>query len=124
MPLHRTESLPRVAIVGVLIVVIAVIDWWVDLNFAFAFLYLLPIVLAGTILSRWQVVLSALVCTALADFFAPFPFTPGVSLPQDILVFAALAGCGLFAHEATRRSRREAEDRRRVELEMTARREA
>jgi PAS domain S-box-containing protein len=46
------------------------------------------------------------------------------SLPQDILVFAALAGCGLFAFEVTRRSRREVEGRRRYELEATARREA
>jgi PAS domain S-box-containing protein len=45
-------------------------------------------------------------------------------LPQDILVFAALAGCGLFACEATRRSRREAEDLHRVEREALARREA
>src|SRR5664280_926451 len=124
MTFGRMEGSPRVAMAGLLIVVIAVIDWRVDLNFAFAFLYLLPILLAGTVLSWRLVVLSALVCTVLSDFFNPFPFTLATSLPQDILVFAALAGCGLFAYEVTRRSRREAEDRRRVELEVTARREA
>ena len=112
------------ALAGLLIAVIAIIDWRVDLNFAFAFLYLLPVLLVGTVLSRRLVVLSALVCTVLSDIFDPFPFTLALSLPQDILVFAALAGCGLFAYEVTRRSRREAADRRRVESEVTARREA
>ena len=112
------------ALAGLLIAAIAIIDWRVDLNFAFAFLYLLPVLLVGTVLSRRLVVLSALVCTVLSDFFDPFPFTLALSLPQDILVFAALAGCGLFAYEVTRRSRREAEVRHRVESEVTARREA
>ena len=65
--------------------------------------------------------LTALVCTFLSDFFNPVPFSLGISLPQDILVFAALAGCGLFSYEVTRRSRREAEDRQRYEREATAR---
>ena len=124
MTFRLREGSPRVAIAGVLVLIIAVIDWRVDLNFAFAFLYLLPILLAGTVLSRWQVVLTALLCTFLSDFFDPFPFTLATSLPQDILVFAALAGCGLFSCEVARRSRREVEDRHRYELEATARREA
>jgi two-component system sensor kinase FixL len=124
MTLRMMERSPRVAIAGILIAVIAAIDWRVDLNFAFAFLYLLPVLLVGTVLPRWHVVLTALLCTFLSDFFDPFPFTLATSLPQDVLVFAALAGCGLFAYEVTRRSRREAEDRRRIELEVTARREA
>jgi two-component system sensor kinase FixL len=124
MAFRFTEGTPRVALAGLLIAVIAIIDWRVDLNFAFAFLYLLPVLLVGTVLSRRLVVLSALVCTVLSDFFDPFPFTLALSLPQDILVFAALAGCGLFAYEVTRRSRREAEVRHRVESEVTARREA
>lgn len=124
MAFRRMEGTPRVTLAGLLIAVIAVVDWRVDLNIAFAFLYLLPVLLVGTVLPRRLVVLSALLCTFLSDFFDPFPFTLAVSLPQDILVFAALAGCGLFAYEVTRRSRREAEDRHRVELEVTARREA
>src|ERR1035438_3645954 len=124
MAFRRMEGSSRVAIAGLLIVVIAAIDWRVDLNFAFAFLYLLPVLLVGTVLSWRMVVLSALVCTFLSDYFNPFPFTFATSLPQDILVFAALVGCGLFAYEVTRRSRREAQDRHRIEREVTARREA
>ena len=124
MDFRRLERSHRLAIAGLLILAIAAIDWRVDLNIAFAFLYLLPIVIAGPVQSRFQIVLTALLCTVLSDFFDPFPFTLATSLPQDILVFSALAGCGLFSSEVIRRSRREAEDRERVELEVTARREA
>jgi len=124
MAFRRTKGSTRVAIAAALIFVIATIDWRVDLNFGFGFLYLLPVILLGTVLSRWQIVLTALLCTFLADFFDPFPFTLAAALPQDILVFAALAGSGLFSFEVTRRSQREAADRQRVELEVTARRQA
>jgi len=124
MAIRQRPGFQRVALAGLLILIIAAIDWRVDLNISFGFLYLLPILLAGAVLPRWQIVLTALLCTFLSDFFAPFPFTLSTSLPQDILVFAALAGSGLFSYELTRRSRREAEDRRRYELEATARREA
>jgi two-component system sensor kinase FixL len=124
MAFRRMEGTPRVALAALLIAVIAAIDWRVDLNIAFAFLYLLPVLLVGTVLPRRFVVLSALLCTFLSDFLDPFPFTLAVSLPQDILIFAALTGCGLFAYEVTGRSRREAEDRHRIELEITARRQA
>ena len=108
----------------VLIAIIAVVDWRVDLNLAFGFLYLFPLLLVGTVLSRWQVVVVALFCTLLADIFDPFSFHVGSSLPQDILVFTSLAGTGLFAYEVTRRRRLEAENLRRVESEVAARREA
>ena len=124
MAFRRMEGSARVAIAGFLIVVIAVIDWRVDLNIAFAFFYLLPLILAGSVLARWQIVLAALLCTFLSDIFNPFPFTLAAALPQDILVFAALAGSGLFSCEVAKRSRREAENRHRVELEVTARRQA
>src|ERR1700751_3738240 len=101
MVFRRMEGSARVAIAGLMIAAIAVIDWRVDLNIAFAFFYLLPVLLMGTVLSRWQIVLTALLCTFLSDYFNPFSFTVATSLPQDILVFAALAGSGLFSYEVT-----------------------
>ncbi len=103
---------------------IAIVDWRVDLNISFGFLYLFPVLLVGTVLSRWQILLTALFCTLLSDLFDPFAFTFAAALPQDILVFTSLAGTGLFAFEVTRSRRREAENLRRVESEVAARREA
>jgi len=109
---------------GVLIAIIALVDWRVDLNISFGFLYLFPVILIGTVLSRWQIVLAALFCTLLSDLFDPFAFTLVNALPQDILVFTSLAGTGLFAYEVMRSRRREAENLQRVEAEAAARREA
>jgi two-component system sensor kinase FixL len=109
---------------GILIAVIAIIDWRVDLNLSFGFLYLFPMLLVGTALPRWQVVCTALFCTLLSDLFDPFAFTLGVALPQDILVFTSLAGTGLFAYEIAKSRRLELDNLRKVEAEAAARREA
>jgi signal transduction histidine kinase len=89
----------------VLIGVIAVVDWRVELDVAFGFLYVFPLILLGTVLPRWGIVVVALLCTALADFFDPYPFVLPVSLAHDILVFISLAGTGFFAHAVTRSRR-------------------
>ncbi|HWC98346.1 MAG TPA: ATP-binding protein [Candidatus Sulfopaludibacter sp.] len=114
----------RVGLAFALVALIALIDWRVDAQITFGFLYLFPVLLVGTVWPRWQILATALVCTLLADLFDPFAFTLGVALPQDILVFTSLAGTGLFAFEVTRSRRREMETLHRVEREVAARREA
>jgi two-component system sensor kinase FixL len=117
----RRAVLARAAL---LTAIIALVDWRIDLNISFGFLYMFPMLLLGTTLSRWQVLTAAVACSALSDLFDPFPFVYPVSLPQDILVFCALAGAGLFSYEATRSKRMERENLARIEREMSARREA
>jgi two-component system sensor kinase FixL len=124
MTLGRLPVSARVTLAVLLTVVVAVIDWRVDAPYAFAFLYLFPILLIGTVGERWHVVLTALACTALADVFDPFPFDLLAALPQDILIFTSLAGTGLFGYEVTRSRRQQAENLRRVEAEAAARRAA
>ena len=103
---------------------IAVIDWRVDLNVSFGFLYLVPMLLAGSVLSRWGIAATALFCTILCDIFDPFPFIFRTALPQDILVFSALAGTGLFAYQLGKNRREQAANLSRIETEASARREA
>jgi PAS domain S-box-containing protein len=114
----------RAALAGLLIAIIALVDWRVDPPISFGFLYLFPILLIGTGAKRWHIVATAILCTVLADVFSPLAFLIQVSLPQDVLVFTSLAGTGLFAYEATRSRRREQENLRRLEREVDARREA
>ncbi len=124
MPFRNLQGISRVILAALLIAIIAVIDWRVEVNIAFGFLYIFPILLLGTVMSRWQILLTVLLCTFLADYLDPFPFTFRVALPQDILVFAALAGAGFFSYEVTRSRRRETENLQKVEKEVVARREA
>jgi len=119
-----SSSRRRIWAAAALTVAIAAMDWRVDAPIAFGFLYLFPVLLVGTVLERWQVVCTALLCTLLADLFDPYSFSATVSLPQDILVFAALAGTGLFAFELTRSRRTEVENVQRLERESRARRAA
>ena len=42
-------------IAGATIMVVALIDWRVELNVSFGFLYLFPMLIIGTCLERWQV---------------------------------------------------------------------
>jgi PAS domain S-box-containing protein len=114
---------------GLLITAIAFVDSRVNLSFGL--FYLFPIILVGTVLPRWQVVLTALLCTWLTDLFDPFPFIVAASLPQDLLVFTSLAGMGLVAYEMTGSRRRQMEHLETVQhhletvqREATARREA
>src|SRR5258708_35757390 len=123
MPFRNLQGISRVILAALLIAIIAVIDWRVEVNIAFGFLYIFPILLLGTVLSRWQILLTVLLCTFLADYFDPFPFSFRVAMPQDILVLAALAGNGFFSYEATRSRRQETENLDKVEKEVVARRE-
>jgi PAS domain S-box-containing protein len=78
------------------------VDWRVELDVAFGFLYVFPLLLLGTVWPRSGIVAVAGLCTALADLFDPYPFVIPVSLAHDILVFSALTGTGFFAHAVTR----------------------
>jgi two-component system sensor kinase FixL len=103
---------------------IAAVDWRIDLNIAFGLLYLFPLLIVGGVLPRWQIAGVALLCTVLADVFDPYKFTYNVALPQDVLMFSALAGAGLFAHEVRRNRLAQQQHVERLEEESSARRDA
>ena len=55
---------------AVLIVAIALVDWWTKQYLALGFLYLFPVVLAAGFIPRWALVLLGLGCAALSDVFS------------------------------------------------------
>jgi two-component system, LuxR family, sensor kinase FixL len=122
MALGYLQRTPRVALAGLFIALIAVLDWRVQANIAFGFLYILPMLLVGTVMPVWGIVTTALICTVLADVFDPFAFTLSVALPQDILMFTSLTGTGLYSYEMTRSRLKERKHVVAIELEAGARR--
>jgi two-component system sensor kinase FixL len=54
--------LSRAALMTVLI---AAVDWRIEGNIPLGFLYLFPMLLAGSVLSRWQIAAAAAFCTFL-----------------------------------------------------------
>ena len=126
MLLRCLQEAPRAVLLsaGILTAVIALVDWWVLGNIYLGTLYVFPMLLAGTVLPRWQIILAAIFCTFLAVQFDPFPFRLITTLPQSILLSCALAGMGLYSHETTVNRQRELENHQRIEKEVAARREA
>ena len=113
LPLERLwqdqNRTPVLAISGVIILVIAVVDWWTKPYVSLGFLYLFPIMFAAAFLPRWFVALLGIVCAALAEVFSSLD-PSFVRLTFEAL---ALAGCGLFVGELLRN--------RRLSLESQAR---
>lgn len=103
------------------VAVISIVDWRVEGNISLGFLYLFPMVLVGSVLSRAQIALAAAVCMILAEWFDPFPWTPEAGLPRDILTFSAFLGIGLFVYESTRNRQRALEHLHDIEAESQAR---
>jgi two-component system sensor kinase FixL len=117
----RVANLIRVLL---LILVIAIADWRVNANVPLGLLYLLPMALAGTSLTRFQLSMLAAICTALAEAFDSFAWATPTAIPRDILYFSAFCGIGLFVHEARANRLKSVVHLRELEKEMQARREA
>jgi PAS domain S-box-containing protein len=119
--LGRTKLL---FVAAMMILIVALIDWRVDLNVSFGFLYLFPMLIVGSCLPRWQVAMVGGLCTFLAQMFDPFPWEAAAGVPRDIFMFAAFLGTGLFAHESAKNRMLSTEHVREVEQEAELRRDA
>src|SRR5271170_2262029 len=93
---------PRAALAfaSILIGAIALTDGKVEIDATLGFLYMFPMVLLGTVLNWWQVILAALFCTFLSDRLDPFPLD--MEVPRDVLIFLTLATTGLLSLAVTR----------------------
>ena len=60
----RTAVLTRA---GLMTAAIAVVDWRIEGNIPLGFLYLFPMLLVGSVLTRWQIAGAAAVCTLLTE---------------------------------------------------------
>lgn len=88
---------------AVLVVAIALVDWWTKPYISLGFLYLFPIMIAGGFLSRTKTVALALLCALLQEEFSNLP--PGDAIPRLVLSSAGFVGTGLFIFELLRNRR-------------------
>lgn len=104
---------------GVIVLAIALVDWWTKPYFSIGFLYLFPIMLAAGFLPRWAMVLLGIGCALLSEQFSNLdPNDAKIRLSFEAL---ALCGCGLLTSEAlrNRRLRLESQERIRVLVETS-----
>jgi PAS domain S-box-containing protein len=111
-------------VAAAMILTVALIDWYVELNVSFGFLYLFPMLIVGSCLPPWQVAMVGGLCTFLAEIFGPFPWEAAAGVPRDIFMVAAFFGTGLFAHESAKNRRLTEQHVREVEQEAELRRDA
>lgn len=107
-----------------LISAIALVDWRFDVNISFGFLYLFPMLMLGSRLSRWQIAAVAALCTGLSEAFDAFAWSAPEGIPRVVLTFAAFFGAGLYVFEATRRKEQSDRHLAEIEREIELRREA
>ncbi len=62
--------MPVLLISSVIVLTIAVVDWWTKPYFSLGFLYLFPIMLAAGFLPRWAIVLLGFACALLSERFS------------------------------------------------------
>jgi PAS domain S-box-containing protein len=120
----QTSRARLLTIAGLSIILVALLDWRVELNVSSGFLYFFPMLMAGICLRRWQIAAAAVLCVFLAEWFDPFPWNPAAGIIRDLFAFAAYIGTGFFAYEFARNRRLALQHIKDVEQEIELRREA
>lgn len=109
---------------GASIAAIALLDWRVIAEIPLGFLYLIPMVMVGSVLGPFSIVAIAALCTLLAEIFSDLAWNLRTGTSRDVLYFAAFVGTGLFVREVNNNRKVTLEHIHEIERERDARREA
>ena len=109
---------------GLLIAAIALLDWRIVGEIPLGFLYLLPMLMVGSVLDAWQIAAIAALCTFLAEVFDDLAWNPRAGMTRDLLYYVAFFGAGLFVREVNRNRKVTLQHLQEIEYQSEARREA
>jgi two-component system, LuxR family, sensor kinase FixL len=109
---------------AILIAGIALIDWRIIGQIPLGFLYLVPMLMVGSVEGWTGIVIAATICTYLAERFSDLEWSFRTGTSRDVLYFAAFFGAGLFVREVNRSRKAAAENLHHIEQERDARRDA
>src|SRR5271165_763335 len=99
-PANRQRFL---AFAALMIIAIAIIDWRVPSYISLGFLYLFPIMLVSGYLTKTQIAVVALACTALQELFSNLPGSEAI--PRLVMTSIGFVGTGFFISELMRNRR-------------------
>lgn len=108
---------------AVTIAAIALLDWRVIAEIPLGFLYLIPMMMVGSVLGRFSIVAVAGLCTFLAERFSDLAWNLRTGTSRDVLYFAAFVGTGLFVREVNNSRKVTLDHLHEIELERDARRQ-
>ncbi|MBI5086002.1 MAG: PAS domain-containing protein [Acidobacteria bacterium] len=108
---------------GCVTIVIVALDAWIQTNLSIGALYIIPMLLASPVMARGQVLVLALVCSVLREYFSPFGWE-AESLARIFYTWVSFSGAGLFASEVARSQRLSIRHAAEMREQMEMRREA
>src|SRR5579863_1542250 len=111
---ERRNRTPILLASALIVLAIAVVDWWTKPYFSLGFLYLFPIMLAAGFLPRWAIVSLGIGCALLSERFSNLdPSDANIRLGFETL---ALCGCGLLTSEVLRNRRLSLQSQERIRI--------
>lgn len=119
----RTSRTSVLLFAALLAGTIMALEWFHDLEHSLELFYVLPVVVAATVLNRWQTVLAALACTwARGSFIGDLP---RIAFWLDFLMaFVAYGAAGVLVNEMSQNRKRILSAYSRLEMEEDLRRHA
>jgi len=119
-----TASKPKMLLLGCAIVAtLVLLEWKFDFDFSLGILYVFPVMIAGTVLTRWQIVLAAIFCAYTRGLFT----ADETQLEHTLRFFMATiaySGCGLLIYQITESRRVMLAHYARIRFEQSLRRNA
>ncbi|MDE1176540.1 MAG: ATP-binding protein [Edaphobacter sp.] len=101
MRLPRASSRSQILLTAAaMLCVLVTLEWYFDFDFSLGILYIFPVMIAATILTRWQIVFAAIFCAYTRGLF-----TADETHLEHVLRFCmatiAYTGCGLLIYQIT-----------------------
>ncbi|WP_211256104.1 PAS domain-containing sensor histidine kinase [Edaphobacter aggregans] len=119
-----TASKPRMLLLGISIVAILVLlEWRYDFDFSLGILYVFPVMIAGSVLTRPQIVVAAVFCAYTRGLFTADETQLEHTL-RFVMATIAYTGCGLLIYQVTESRRVMLAHYARLRFEQSLRRNA
>ncbi|MFY9747180.1 MAG: ATP-binding protein [Acidobacteriaceae bacterium] len=107
-----------------LIVLTALLDWRIVGPIPLRYLYLIPMLLVGSVLEPWQIAATAALCTFLGEYFDGVPWDLRSGISRDLIYLIAFFGAGIFVREVNRNRRVVEQHLEEIQRQSEARRDA
>jgi signal transduction histidine kinase len=97
--LPRANSRPQIlSIAAAMVCALVSLEWYFNFDFSLGVLYIIPVMIAATILSRWQIVFAAILCAYTRGLFTAEETQLEHTL-RFCMATIAYTGCGLLIYQ-------------------------
>ncbi|MEO5926812.1 MAG: HAMP domain-containing sensor histidine kinase [Bryobacteraceae bacterium] len=120
---RRTSRMPVLAFAAVLLGAIVALEWFQNLEHSLELFYVLPVVVAATVLNRWQTAVAAIACACVRSLFV-VNLTPVQFWLDSSMALLAYGAAGALVNEMSQNRRTILSAYSRLKTEEELRRQA